>query len=129
MVETVVALFIVSIVAVLVLSSVQMVSSYVKVKSDSFNQFIQAISYLENELSRGQIVSVYSNSVVFKVDNQMYTIEFYKDMLRKRSDAGGHEPILVNILDGQFIDKNDVQLVVKMSDGKIYEKIFDTIKK
>lgn len=131
-VETVLALFIVSIMSILLFSSVHVISSYVKRNDSNLSQFIQAVNYMENELSFSIIKEISDSNMQILSNNNLYFIEFYKDMIRKRSTNGGHEPILIHVNYGHFkYDKqrNIITLTVYMKNGKKYEKNFYSITK
>lgn len=131
-VETVLSLFIVSIMSILLFSSVHVISSYVRRNDNNLSQFIQAVNYMENELSFSIIKEISDSNMQILSNNNLYFIEFYKDMIRKRSTNGGHEPILIHVNYGDFkYDKqrNIITLTVYMKNGKKYEKNFYSIKK
>lgn len=132
LVETLLALFIVSIMSILLFSSVHVISSYVKRNDSNLSQFIQAVNYMENELSFSIIKEISDSNMQILSNNNLYFIEFYKGMIRKRSTNGGHEPILIHVNYGDFkYDKqrNIITLTVYMKNGKKYEKNFYSIKK
>lgn len=73
--------------------------------------------YIQDKFQGEHLKSVTQKKLIFNAEDEsssVHVLEFYQDMLRFRSEAGGHVPLITGLKRGNFIVKDDL-IVIKMT--------------
>lgn len=120
--ETVVALFIVGLTSLLILASVQTVKVY---RAHELNSqklaWYQFCTQLENQLTQEYIEQVEDSRLMTRQNKTLFYYEMYHNMLRRTSDQGGHEPLLLHVSSWQLVQYDHYILMhVQLENGEEY---------
>lgn len=122
--ESVVALFVLSLASLLLitnLSSMKTVLTY-HAQHTSLDVY-RFFSYVENHLSSELIHDVTSEMIITKDETKYIYYEMYRNLIRRRGEKGGHEPLLAGVRQWE-IDRTEhvVTIRVLMENDETYEK-------
>lgn len=73
--------------------------------------------YIQDKFRGEHLKSVTQKKLIFNAEDEyssVHVLEFYQDMLRFRSEAGGHVPLITGLKRGNFIVKDDL-IIIKMT--------------
>ncbi|MBF0780556.1 MULTISPECIES: competence type IV pilus minor pilin ComGF [unclassified Granulicatella] len=123
LVETVVALFVLSVTCVIVLSSVHTIKTYRTYEENSHDiAWYQFCTEFENQISQEYMEKVDFNVLMTRQEDKYIYYEQYKNMIRRTSSKGGHEPLLLNVQSWNLFQHHDYIIVrIRFENGKIYE--------
>ncbi|EPH93163.1 hypothetical protein D920_03129 [Enterococcus faecalis 13-SD-W-01] len=102
-------------VALLVLSGVLLTADLLIRQAGKLDETLQRKDYqdwlvfliqLENELEAATSVKIENNRLIYEKNERSYIIEQHRNMIRRRRDAGGHQPMLMDIAQFEFIEES-----------------------
>lgn len=121
--EALLALFIVILSSILLLSVFQGATHYRQFQGKdtilSAMQFRRALHY---HLGEERVVSVSDTRLSTRKEERVYYYEWYKDSIRRTSDKGGHEPLLLSVQSVIFSQQRDyVHIIILLKNGEQYD--------
>lgn len=108
-------------VTILVIGLLQQTLKVVKSVPENLNadqiRWHMTNEYIQDKFQGEHLKSVAQKKLIFDSNDdnsKVHVLEFYQDMLRFRSEAGGHVPLVTGLKKGNFIVKDDL-IVIKMT--------------
>lgn len=130
--ESIVALFIVSLSSVLLISSISSIQTVLTHHTQhALLDVYRFFSYFENHLSSELVQRADSDMIVTRDGDKHIYYELYQNLIRRRGEKGGHEPLLSGVKQWRIERLEHIIAVhVWLENGDIYEKhIFITADK
>ncbi|WP_347401320.1 competence type IV pilus minor pilin ComGF [Candidatus Enterococcus courvalinii] len=77
------------------------------------------LTQFENEVAGSTLFDIQRKQFRYVIENKTYIIEQYQSIVRKRQTAGGHQPMLMNVDEFSFEERdNEVILEVTFENGE-----------
>lgn len=122
--ESVIALFVVSMTSLLFVSSLSSMKSALSyhAKHGELDVY-RFFAYIENHLTSEQIQTIGNNTIVTADEDKKVYYEMYQNLIRRRGEKGGHEPLLGGVTRWEIERKeNTIVIWIWMETGEVYEK-------
>ncbi|WP_057767386.1 ComGF family competence protein [Companilactobacillus tucceti] len=111
-------------VTVLVMMVLQQTLKVIKHVPDNLNteqiRWHMTNEYIQDKFQNEELKSISSKKLIFDDKDKSgatHVLEFYQNMLRVRSEQGGHVPLVIGIRSGSFKVRDDL-IIIKMINDK-----------
>lgn len=107
----------------LLINQANQVNKYLQIKDQK--EWLIFLMQFEEEIKNGENILVKDHCIYYEISDKAYYIEQYKNMIRKRSLNGGHQPMLTAV--NTWVVKENkatVTFLISFENGEEYEGVW-----